>query len=816
MRDLTFLPTFCVKAKSKEKEILFIIHYNSMLPLIRLFLVPHKKLFVLILALLIWVMGWFTFLSQALFSVSSFLDNQTKETLGGDIVIEANKPLNQTQLASVEDYLCPWGCTKTQTVRFLNSLPIGTGQPLLTTVIGYDDAYPLYGNLETTTNKRWVLVSSSLAQSLGNATGIQLWATWLTIDGQIITLPWTSVRSFDGWRTILVPLEKIDSTELIQTGSRVNYRTAFKLTPGNENERIKMLEAMLPEFEIDGLEETRSQQEQFFSQLKSVIVLALCSLVLLTFSGLRIMNDLLQRRLLETVRLVRLLWTTQRKLIRTGSFLLIWLIILAIVLWWALGYHAWRFVPRNDVGIIPTWSWLPFVRSSIVCFALCGALVVSRKAYFSSKNLLATDVYASTNPWGSWIIIWGVLLFSLITELWFSRSTLRLWGWILALLAGVYGVLYALVHLMVRRTQSWKSSRLARRWVIRRSSQPWSPMVLMQTIMVTLITISAICFLFWLSIRSFVTSFATQEQPNTFLLNLRTEDIAPLQEMFPWSPAYDVILGRIISIDDVTLRAVMEAQDRVSWRYTREFNMTTVPLFDTVTDWLPSWQQPWSWEVSVDSRIAEELWITVWSMLRMSIVGREFALRVVQLRRTTRNAIKPFFYFQLSAEQFADAPRSYFSLQTFPQETRGTTLKTITERLGNHLSFIEVDDILAQVQRLLQAITRSIILVLSSVLGCGLVLLLLTFKTVRDEHTHDMKLIHLLGVWPWFIARSTRTASLYPWVLACALSALLVVIIRIALRLGQDALPMSVGNVGIVIGAIGVVCGAWVLLVARK
>ncbi len=115
------------------------------------------------------------------------------------------------------------------------------------------------------------------------------------------------MRTFDGGRTILVPFERISSTELVQTGSRVSYRTAYKLSAGNEDQRIRALESMLPEFEIDGLEETRSQQEQFFTQLKSVIVLALCSLVLLTFSGLRIMNDMLQRRLLETVRLVRLL-----------------------------------------------------------------------------------------------------------------------------------------------------------------------------------------------------------------------------------------------------------------------------------------------------------------------------------------------------------------------------------------------------------------------------------------------------------------------------------------------------------------------------
>ncbi len=114
-----------------------------------------------------------------------------------------------------------------------------------------------------------------------------------------------------------MPLEQLPETELIQTGSRVSYRTAYKLPAGNEDQRIRALENLLPEFEIDGLEETRSQQEQFFKQLKSVIVLALCSLILLTFSGLRIMNDMLQRRLLETIRLLRVLGTTQQKLMRT-------------------------------------------------------------------------------------------------------------------------------------------------------------------------------------------------------------------------------------------------------------------------------------------------------------------------------------------------------------------------------------------------------------------------------------------------------------------------------------------------------------------
>gem|GEM_PF-7107266 len=52
-----------------------------MLSLLRLLIVPHKKLFVVILALLIWMTAWFTFLSQALDSITSYLDKQTVESL---------------------------------------------------------------------------------------------------------------------------------------------------------------------------------------------------------------------------------------------------------------------------------------------------------------------------------------------------------------------------------------------------------------------------------------------------------------------------------------------------------------------------------------------------------------------------------------------------------------------------------------------------------------------------------------------------------------------------------------------------------------
>lgn len=173
----------------------------------------------------------------------------------------------------------------------------------------------------------------------------------------------------------------------------------------------------------------------------------------------------------------------------------------------------------------------------------------------------------------------------------------------------------------------------------------------------------------------------------------------------------------------------------------------------------------------------------------MNIIGREFTFIVVQLRRTTRNAIKPFFFFQLPEEQFAQAPKSYFSLHTFDLQERPMILKRISETVGSHLSYIEVDDIIAQVEELLQAIARAIVLVFSSVVSCGAVLLFLCFRNLMIAHRDDMSLLHLLGVDGSFIQDSSRYALFYPLLLASCISLILVLIVAVLLRVFQDALP---------------------------
>ena len=763
-----------------------------MISLLRLIIIPHKKLFVLTLALLIWITAWFTFLSQSLFSITNYLDIQTVESLWGDVVIESAKPLSAEKRQQVEQMF--WAkFTHSSTVRFLNSLTVWTGQPLLTTILGYDDTYPLYGTLETTTKiPDGVYISESLADLLTGST-ITVGEATFPIAGEILKMPTAGLNVFDGWRFVLLPLAFVEDTKLIQTGSRVTYRDSYVFDKMPSEQTIDAIQAFIPEQEVENITSERAQREQFFTQLTSVVILALCALVILTYSGLRIVNDMLVRRLLDTMRLIRILGTTKRRLILAALLVLVISLLVAFILWGALWYNARTILPRQDFAFTPQRDRRPYLSACLVTTGIMGALLFSRQELFDERNLLATSVYQNTTTtkqqlMSRWIIAL-VLLFALLTELGRTRTSFTLGGSIVGGIVLLYRTMYGLLHLFAKKTNTRKHNQQARWWVIRRSSQPWSPMPLMVTLMTSIFALSWVCFLFWHSIMSYIDTFQQTQQANTFILNLREDDRPLLEEIFPANNLFDVILWRISTIDGKQLSEVIAEKQLRAWSYTREFNMTTSPQDDTIVAWIPAGIPLQDNEISVDSRVAEALGIRIGSEIVMSIIGREFTFTVVQLRRTTRNAIKPFFFFQLPAQQFATAPKSYFSLHSIVPQERPAILKRISERVGNHLSYIEVDEIIAQVEELLAAIAWAIILVLSSVILCGAVLLRLCFRNIWREHAHDMRLLQLLWVSELFITKSSLLVLLYPLLVASWLSLGIICLVTSLLRSFQDALP---------------------------
>jgi predicted lysophospholipase L1 biosynthesis ABC-type transport system permease subunit len=89
----------------------------------------------------------------------------------------------------------------------------------------------------------------------------------------------------------------------------------------------------------------------------------------------------------------------------------------------------------------------------------------------------------------------------------------------------------------------------------------------------------AFCVIIALSL-SFIERLDTSavDQPNLFILNVRNEDVTKIKDFDTKARLYDTILGRIVTINNRSLNDHLEATNKESGEFTREFNMTSQSL----------------------------------------------------------------------------------------------------------------------------------------------------------------------------------------------------------------------------------------------
>lgn len=109
-------------------------------------------------------------------------------------------------------------------------------------------------------------------------------------------------------------------------------------------------------------------------------------------------------------------------------------------------------------------------------------------------------------------------------------------------LIGLYRLVKKGIQTLAYLTKTRNKKHRARWWVIRRSSQPGSALPLVITIMTSIVLVVGIALLFRVSLKRFITSFQTTDQPNTFILNVRTDDREPLSTILSGAVFYDIIL----------------------------------------------------------------------------------------------------------------------------------------------------------------------------------------------------------------------------------------------------------------------------------
>jgi len=152
------------------------------------------------------------------------------------------------------------------------------------------------------------------------------------------------------------------------------------------------------------------------------------------------------------------------------------------------------------------------------------------------------------------------------------------------------------------------------------------------------------------------------------------------------------------------------------------------------------------------------------------IQWREFPLRITSKRRAVRDAW-PFFFMQFNAEQFTEAPRTYFrALETNLQE-KDALIQWLISDVWPHLSFIDTQELVSTIEDIVQRLIMVIRVLLRALLifvWISILVCLEAMKTLKKQKTKIYSLMwatkKMLQTTLW-----TEIYVIFWWALAIAI-----------------------------------------------
>lgn len=700
---------------------------------------------------------------QIVINIDQQIQSQTKPLVGADMLIDSAQPITGGIRETLDEQLAIYGWEYADYVEFYTTVGAEGVEPKLAKVQWVHAAYPWYGEIivqwlageqiDLDPSARWVYLDSETHRLIANADTITLWDSELAVLGIITDLPSAGVSLFDEGRTIIMPYDLVADTKLVEFGSRVEHQIQVRLDRESDGEIIKeyIEDSYGEEYDVDLAQDRVQQLSSLTDQLDQYTSIIIIIAVILSLMMMRTATMTMTRTVRHSMAVMRILGLTRTQTLWVSvslySSMFVLGSVIGVIWWWLVFYVLWSVEFAQDFA----WSWsvlwtvvgVVLISFVIACWQPLQYLVMtaplallkSEQSSLSRRDQLVWLWLLVVWAWMMLLLLTGAWVFALIVTLVMS-AVVWVWYW---LLLWWFGLLRRIAA-KSRVTQFW--------WydAIRQTVIPGNQTgLLVGGIIVSLVSF---CVIVGVSLSLLERlDISAADQPNLFVLNVRDQDVEAISELDPSSRLYDTILARIQSINGVSLSDYLDTRPsdwgRWNGQYTREFNITSVELESSPVVQGSELVSGW---VSMDAEFADGLGVQIWDMITLMIQGRMFDLEVVNMRESVRTGAEPFFYMQLDAEQFADAPRTWFWVTRQPEDQLAQFKIQALEQIWWHLSFVDV----GRIVWLVTEISRSIIAVIIWCMAI-IILLIIAVSIANNEASalvskRGYKLYHVLGM----------------------------------------------------------------------
>jgi putative ABC transport system permease protein len=699
--------------------------------------------------------------------VSQAVELRAAESLAADLRLGSSQALPSQYIDMAQQ-----AGLQTASMITMPSVVFDQDRSTLSAVRAVSDNYPLRGRLKTSSG----LLAEAQETTEIPASG-EAWATTRLLarlgadTGSVInvgksTFKVTRVLNFrpdQGWQfvdlapTLLINMADLESTALIQPGSRVSYRNLFAGQRDDVSAFKPQLQALLPAGErLSDIDDTSPQIRSAMDRAGRFLNLASLVSVLLAAVAVAMAARRYAVRHRDRIALLKCLGSQQAFILRLNLLQILMLTVVAAITGTILGFMsqevlAW--IARDLIAQdLPAPGSSPVLLGLMTAlFILCGFALpdLIQMGKTPVLRVLRHDVEPPPMRYGISYIA-GILAVLALLQ-WMVRDIALVLG-IAAGAAGTFVILGIAGWLLVKATGRFRGvAGVAWRYGLanlnRRGRESVVQVVAFGLGLMVLMLLTLVRNDLMDSWRSSLPADA----PNQFMINIQPYEVSQMQE-FLASSDMDVpdfvplVRARMSAINGQSVDQITFEDPQGERWAKRESNLSfgdNIQTGNQLTEgeWWPQGTE--NHEVSVEADFGSELGIKLGDELSFDIAGEPVSATVTSFRTVEWDTFKPNFFMVFSSATLEGYPASYISA-LYASDADNEKIIDLMKQFPS-VTVIDLEASLAQVRDVMDKASLAVQAVFLFTLLAGLAVLWAAVQSSLDERSFESAILRTLG-----------------------------------------------------------------------
>ena len=770
-------------------------------------------------------------LSMVTERIAQSIAQKSSAFIAADRVLASNHAIDTAFITKAEQQNL-----QTAQMVYFDTMLFANDEMQFSSVKAASNSYPLKGQLKVKSGLNAqtevapgapspgnVWLSESVFYSLNINVGdqVELGAALFNVEKVIVEEPDAPFNVFSSSRRVLINIDDVPKTEVIQPGSRVFYR---QLYAGDESDINSFYDWLKPQLKENqnwyGVKDRQSPISNSLNRAESFLLLAGLLGIILAAVAIAVSAKRYCERQYDPVAMMKTLGGSRDMIRKIYLMHLLMVCTMAVVVGLAIGYGlqevATGYLAKSMGTELPMAGfkpWLVAISTGVICAVMFSIkplldlfdippLRVLRRNL--GDRLAVSKIHLGLSALTVFLLMW---LFSNNIKI-----TLILFASTLALILVLFLISKLIFgggrKLGLKPGNSW-SLAIA-------SIQKRANVNAVQLISFSL-AIKLLLFLIVLK-NDIISDWQSQlpsDAPNAFLVNITQNELDPVNEYLAQkgiqvSEFYPTIRGRVNAVNgeavarEVSLQDNEKKDDEARSGIGRELNLTwlnEVPSQNDIIDgqWFGDDAVA---EASLEESMMKRLDVKMGDTLTFLIGAQSFDAKITSVRKVNWATLKPNFFIILSPDVLKDFPATYISsVRIEPEQKRDfsqllRTYPTITA--------IDVDNFVKQIQSTIEQVSLAIGFVLAIVVLCGALVLISQVQASLGERMQEIVILRTLGA----KSRLIKNATLYEFLLLGGLAGLVAAFFSdIALLIVQQQMFDLAGKLHPNIWIIGPVAG---------